>query len=58
MKSGLRYIGRGRFRPGIPTTDLTPSDLARLAGADGPDRLRARLIASGLYAPAKPAKEG
>ena len=41
-----RYIGEGRFLVSVPARDLTGEDVARL-----PDRLRRRLVSSGLYAP-------
>jgi len=52
---GLVYVGGGRFLPGIPATDLTVAQLANLAGKRGETiaTLRARLVASGLYAPAR-----
>lgn len=49
----LLYRGRGRFFPGIPTTDLAEGDIARLGGED----LRRRLLKSGLYVEAKPPKK-
>lgn len=42
------YRGNGRFLVGVPARDLTSDDVARL-----PDRLRSRLVKSGLYAPAR-----
>ena len=51
----LAYRGEGRFLPGIPARDLTAADVANLARKRGRSTpaLRARLIASGLYAPAR-----
>lgn len=49
----LIYQGRGRFIVGVPARDLSPGDIARLAGSERPAALRARLIATGLYAPAR-----
>lgn len=51
----LTYVGNGRFLVGIPATDLTHMSLATLAETRGvkPDTLRAKLLASGLYAESK-----
>ena len=53
--TGLRYRGKGRFVVGVPATDLSADDVARLGGAD-PAAFRARLIKTGVYAPALPEK--
>lgn len=55
---GLAYRGEGRFLPGIPADDLTTAQLAVMARKRGQttSTLRARLIASGLYAPARSTK--
>lgn len=52
---GLVYTGDGRFLPGVPATDLTDGAIAAIARKRGLSStvLRARLIASGLYAPVK-----
>lgn len=57
--SDLRYVGDGRFLPGIPADDLDAGQLAAIARKRGlsPSVLRARLIASGLYAPARKGKQ-
>jgi hypothetical protein len=47
-----RYRGDGRFLVGVPARDLTSDEVARL-----PERLRRRLVPSGLYVNVKPAKE-
>lgn len=47
MTTRLRYRGDGRWLVGVPARDLNGDDLARL-----PERLRRRLVPSGLYAPA------
>ena len=47
----LTYRGGGRFLIGVPARDLTREDVARL-----PDRLRARLVSSGLYVPVRPVR--
>lgn len=60
--TGLQYIGRGEFLPGIPARDLSAEEIEQHGGA-------AFLLATGLYqtyaasaedsAPAaKPAKRG
>jgi len=46
-----RYVGDGRWLPGIPARDLDGDDVARL-----PVRLRRRLTASDLYAAPQPAR--
>lgn len=55
---GLAYRGEGRFLPGIPAIDLTVAQLAAIARDRGQSiaTLRARLVASGLYAPARSKK--
>lgn len=55
---GLVYIGDGRFLPGIPATDLSAAQIAAIARDRGqtPGYLRAWLVTSGLYAPARSAK--
>lgn len=47
-----KYRGDGRFLVGVPARDLTSDEVARL-----PERLRRRLVPSGLYVHVKPAKE-
>lgn len=45
--TAYRYVGDGRALPGgVPARDLTSDDVARL-----PERLRSRLVPSGLYEP-------
>lgn len=44
----LSYRGQGRFLVGVPARDLSADEIRKL-----PERLRARLIPSGLYAPKK-----
>lgn len=46
--SGLIYIGRGAFLPGIPARDLS-ADEVELHGEDA-------LLATGLYAEPRPTK--
>ena len=47
----MKYRGGGRFLIGVPARDLTRDEVARL-----PERLRSRLVASGLYV-VSPTKE-
>lgn len=47
--TALRYRGKGRFIVGVPATDLTSDDIARLAGPVNPAKIRVALIATGLY---------
>lgn len=50
-RSGLRYIGNGAARVGIPARDLTPDELTAIAAAyeQSPRDLCAALLESGLY---------
>ena len=56
--SDLVYVGDGRFLPGIPTTDLDGGRIAVIARKRGLTvaAMRARLVASGLYAPVRSKK--
>lgn len=58
-KPALRYVGAGRFIPGIPDRDLETAELDVLAGAERRVRSRRafeeRLIGSGVYQAADPA---
>lgn len=49
--NSYRYRGQGRYLVGVPARDLTADEAARL-----PDRLRARLVKSGLYEVVRPPK--
>lgn len=50
----LRYVGAGRFIPGIPGRDLETAELDVLAAAErrvkSPEHLKQLLLASGVYA--------
>lgn len=48
-KQGLRYVGDGRWLPGVPARDLDERDLERVTQK----RTVEELIASGLYVEAK-----
>ena len=56
--SALVYVGDGRFLPGIPAADLTADQVAVIARKRGLSftAMRARLVASGLYALARSRK--
>lgn len=47
-----RYIGDGRFLVGVPARDLDADEVRRL-----PERVRRRLVPSGLYVPAPKARK-
>ena len=54
----VAYVGDGRFLPGIPTTELNAGQIAVIARKRGltSAAMRARLVASGLYAPVRSRK--